>query len=709
MANEARKGAGERLVISIDLKAGSNGERPEGLTAYLFDAGGKLIEQRPIGKGGKLEFKATAPAVDQDYRLIVGPDTGDEKPTLSGLRRAQAFESRITSLGSQWKGTRDFVIDGLIWDEWLRPRCCVRGKVVKRVGTGSHAVELPVCSSTVEVYEVDPLEILLPRIPDLELDKFRRYIVDRPIPRPGDPPPFERGPIGPPPLPPQTGLMAKFRGGGLDLSALSGDRQRMFDTLPDSFRAAVSSGDMRTLRSELLLNPHIAWPIFCWFWPRFVTKTKVGEGAVDSQGRFKVCFRRSFWNPDQPDLWFKVVQDKGTPEEAVIHALYPVGCHTWWNFACGSEVTLYAGPHARTCYDDPVYGMDGEWVVLEAIGTVSPDAVYGLSQTLAGSTTSGVSGNIGTIENGGPVDSPFANLIRIRLQFSAGLRALGAMYRVSASVDGGATWTLLDREVRRTYVRTVGGHPVYDRLKLGPTTAAPINFFSSQPLAAPLGGAWTIPAGSERDDLTSAYLPTIGAGPTELTNGKVLLRVEVFDNTGAAMPMGGPVPYDFYLYVSPSVDPVDAGTLPATVSVGGNAMEFTLHVDNRPCYAEIQQPRIGSDLASLNCGGLTYHDASADLEVPFVASHPEMRCWHEFGMVRGANNAFPFVESADATPGYFRATASISDMLGGCSGAAFSANLSVFALATDGWDRQSQFDRYWVYAFMLTPGPLPHP
>lgn len=711
MANDSRKGGSDRLSIKISFNPDSQGKRPENVFAYLFNPSGQLVERVAVAKG-EATFAAKPPKADQSMRIMIGPDTGDSKPTVAELRRRGASEHYAEVLEGRWRDRIDLTIDSLDWGIWILGRCCVRGKVVKRVGSGSNTVDLPVCTATVEVYEVDPIWILLRKLPDLELDRFRQLIIKGP-PDPGpkreivDFKTDRFSDLNPQPLPPRVGAMARLKSAG-DSGPTAEQMQSIFE-MPSSVKYAALTGSLSAFRAELALNPDYVWPLFCWYWWRWVTKTKVGEGTLDAQGRFNVCFWQGFFNPDIPDLWFKVIQDKGTPLENVIYEHYPVPCWTWWDYQCGSEVVLYADQDARTCYDDPIYPMDGEWVILEALGTILPDMVYGLSQSLAATTSSGVGGNIGTIANGGPVESPFANLIRTRLQFSSGLRALGTLYRVSASIDGGATWTLLDGEVRRTYVRTVNGQPAYDRYKLGPSTSVPLNFFQSQPLAAPSGGAWTIPASSERDDLTSAYLPTIPSGPTQIDHGKVMLKVEIFTSAGAPLPMGGGTPYDFFLYVSETVDPISASTLPATVTLSGNSMTFTLHVDNRPCYAEIKQPAIGSVKASLNCGGLNYSDPTDDVTVPFTASQPDMRCTHGFSMVRGANNAFPYVESADATPGEFHTTSQISDMLAGCSGAAFSANLGVHALATDGWDRQAQFDRYWVYAFMLTPGPAPHP
>jgi hypothetical protein len=42
-------------------------------------------------------------------------------------------------------------------------------------------------------------------------------------------------------------------------------------------------------------------------------------------------------------------------------------------------------------------------------------------------------------------------------------------------------------------------------------------------------------------------------------------------------------------------------------------------------------------------------------------------------------------------------------VVGGCPVAGFSENLYVWASATDGWSRQSQYDASFVRAFVLAP------
>ena len=89
------------------------------------------------------------------------------------------------------------------WLCWLLGLCFVQGKLLKRLTIGGIPMDLPVCNATVEVYEVDPMPVIIPRLPDHIIERFREIIINPPPPPerifPEIPP---KGPIPPPPPPP---------------------------------------------------------------------------------------------------------------------------------------------------------------------------------------------------------------------------------------------------------------------------------------------------------------------------------------------------------------------------------------------------------------------------------------------------------------------------------------------------------------------------
>lgn len=85
------------------------------------------------------------------------------------------------------------------------------------------------------------------------------------------------------------------------------------------------------------------------------------------------------FNPDTPDLYFKAYRAIGF-FKIPIYAPTPVGCHTRWNYRCGTEVVLYTtSPWARTCAPCPPVEAPDNWVLVMAIGNLSLANIRGAS------------------------------------------------------------------------------------------------------------------------------------------------------------------------------------------------------------------------------------------------------------------------------------------------------------------------------------------
>ena len=198
-----------RRKVSVSICAKVLGEaKPEDLSkgaAYVFSKGGNLLGMAPLnGEGGATVNVDLAELENsQALRVIVGPRI-EEKATVGELLRLggeQAFAQIEPKLNKK-------VIEvPLIPNQilcWLLSRCSVQGKVLKKVVSGGMSMDLPVCDATVEIYEVDPIYLLIPKLPKYIIEHIRDFIV-KPYPPP--PPPeemFEQvvtiGPLPPGPL-----------------------------------------------------------------------------------------------------------------------------------------------------------------------------------------------------------------------------------------------------------------------------------------------------------------------------------------------------------------------------------------------------------------------------------------------------------------------------------------------------------------------------
>ncbi|HLP31726.1 MAG TPA: hypothetical protein VK150_10210, partial [Geothrix sp.] len=266
----------------------------------------------------------------------------------------------------------------------------------------------------------------------------------------------------------------------------------------------------------------------------------------------------------------------------------------------------------------------------------------------------------------------------------------------------------LNGAVSRHYAHMIGTDLVLDAYPLGPVTkGAEGNLFEIPPTIPPFG-QWSIPDAVE--DTTSGKFNTVAADGTPILDGKVQIRVELFDTAGAPVNLGAKgiryfVPTSTDL--SGTVHTVDASTLGL---VWGNTMVITLHVNNRACSASIAPPSIGGVVADPCCGVLKYSVGDSVL-MAWQASHPEGFATYSFGVVRGVSGVYS--SGGAVGGGAFSVTRTVDHLLndnlpggcvvGGCPVAGFSENLYVAATATDGWSRQSQYDAGAVRAFVLAP------
>jgi hypothetical protein len=156
---------------------------------------------------------------------------------------------------------------------------------------------------------------------------------------------------------------------------------RSVSTLPASLVLAARAPRAafeRAVADHLELLP----PILCWLYPRRVRKTRIATLTTDECGHFRGLIWRSCNNADQPDLYFVARQRLWPAFWVTIYEPTPVGCHTYWNYVCGTEVTLVTThPLARACPPCPPIVAPNNWLLFMAIGNTSVWRIHGANTT----------------------------------------------------------------------------------------------------------------------------------------------------------------------------------------------------------------------------------------------------------------------------------------------------------------------------------------
>jgi hypothetical protein len=761
------------LRVSTQLSDVRPDDKPPELSAYAFSPGGALLQSAELDNG-EAELKLIQRKEDQAVRVVVGPRVDTErKDVLAELFRLSAAEKFLRIEGGASEAKLDLVIQRPDWLCWILGLCVVRGTLLKRnTPGGGLTIDLPVCDAEVEVYEVDPFPIIIAKIPDDLLDRLRKIVGQRKVPPfPPDPGPIKVH-VGPGPDPAIQELLQAARAFGAAPSAKSASelpadvitrtelaqlaeerfaQQRVADAgekAAGDERAPVAEAAVRTLelgvaaapetdeetmaanldalagspelrlaanqsleafRASLISQQELVRPIFCWLFPIFVTTRLVATAETDDCGHFSTIFSTGC-SSDIPDLYFIAYRRLFFGIRIPIYKPLPIPCYTYWNYACGTEVTLITtSPFALTCPPCGPTIADPRWVNVISIGHTSLAAIYGSSQTLTDPTKVGLTGG----------EAPFGGLLRLNLDFDNALRDdLNVMYyRVSWKKAGlGGDWIPLETECHRHWTHVVNNLPVVEVYSLGPHVVNGNHGLFEIPPALPPGGPnskWSPIDGVE--DTTNAKFPTGGSQPAVYglvppgQEGIYKLRVELFDNLGNpvninALGIHFVVPNTPDLSGTiPTIEAASLGLVPGLPVGDGNSFIMRLHIDNNPTTAQIHPAVLnGSVTADANCGLIRYtnNPATDTVEIAYTASHPHGFADYTFDFRRGTTPKPPSA-SGQAT-GTFSTTLTVAALLETCEIAAFAEDLHVRGRATDGWSRLG-YDAHDLAAFVLAP------
>lgn len=729
----------------------STKERPpfnQPLVAYVFDERGALAERVEV-KGDKAELSLPKGGPGRTRVFLAPRDEKLDAMTLTpaAMQRIGAYEPVLIGEGGKLIDRID--VPGVIIDHWPLCFCWVRGRVVRNSDNRA------VCDARVHICEVDRIIWWILKLPDLDVLRLRDdllKVIQHPMPRPRpipdpDPGPLRRffgpGPdpaplsrpalrfapqvervaLNPQPLPPRDRMSRNPQPeppGGRTFASAS-------IQLAPEVHAALQSASTIVVRKALVENWKLIVPWFC-IWPRWWWRFRCDEVAVvttDSQGRFE----RTIFYPcgDQPDLYFWVEYDFGSGFETVYHP--PIACHTYWDYACGTEVTIrVTDPRVPGCEGEP--DLPGRQVVVLSIG---PGIAVRQAQTSGAAEGLTVWG------------APFGDTLEPRVDFSrTALLGMGIKYyrwsytRLSAPDGGGGPVdaasvplgapAVMTREVYRHYKDGA----TYPSLYIGPLPTvgpdpAPLpNLFQIHPADSPSGEEWyTV---NEHIDLATAYFDTaslagapsgVDPTPADLAAGRYEMKLELFDTAGALVNWTAA---GIDLRITDQDAPFGPGTITTSpapnynrILVGANTMGFRMvvRVDNNRCFAEIQ-PVGGTVTPDPDCGFHYYSSPSDAAGLSFIARHPNHFATYGFTTERGTGPAITdastsgvagepgtngFVEVSDFT---YSKNVTVSTLLGtDCTNAAFSERLDVYAMATNGYTTLIGYNRADNAAFAL--------
>jgi hypothetical protein len=695
------------LNLTTAIEPDPDGKLPTGqIAAYVYSGGGHLLSAAPLDEAGAAKVGLTLGEHPAEARILVGPKL--DTPDLTELLRRGAIETHAR-LDPRELSPIEIAIGHEEWFCWFLSRCTARGTVLKRTMHDGEPLDLPVCNAEVEIYEVDPIHIIVPRLPDDIIARIRdELLIPIPIPDP-DPGPLKQ-------LAAETHEQMHMMSPGATVDG--GEPHELAQMLSHPAAAtlafAAKAGNLEQLRRQLVLNPDITRMILCLY-PRWVTKTLIGTATTDTCGHFRYTFHRGCKNHDQPDLYFRVLQPLFFGLRIPIYEPTPVSCYTHWDYVSGTEVTIYTtSPLARTCTPCPPLnpGGNGAYVTVLKVGNLLTSNIHGV-------TTAAAAADRGLTLDG----RPFGGMLNPHLEFDPQLLdSMGvSYYRVTLHKPGVGPVRELDEHCYRRYVNHVGTSYTDEVYDLGPTmVGSTANLMRIPPGLAPNGAPWSTPNSIE-DEASAKWSSTIEAPGMPISqpdkSGLFELRFELFHADGSPVDMAAAgivwlVPLQTSVAGASQLDLVP----PAPGIVQGNAFILPLHVDNNPCEASIGAPVLNGSTAADPCGVMRYHppqSTGGTVQMPYTATHRNGYATYTFTVKRGTNVLTPPTTAGPVGAGAFNPTESVFDLLSlmpapqppmspPCTIGAFLEEVYVYSLATDGWQRVGA-DASASRAFTLAP------
>jgi hypothetical protein len=716
----AERGAKRSLTVEVTLRTEAGVETPKA-RAYLFDRDGKLVDSKPVGTGA-LKFQLSD---DRRHRLLVGPDIAVEKRAggdiAAELARAGAISRDVVAAAGVT--TVALTVPPSIYGCWWKTCILVHGSVRKQTAPGVYA---PICNGTVQIFQVD-LECTLDKLASFTdapswyalltdvlagLDRAQlaeRIKLIRNLP---DPPPEgfhetrivqeARG------APTSEAALAAERGASSQIAAASELRDASKASSVAELAASLKALPPRALKDAVLANKALIGPFLCWLIPdEWFCWQELGEATIQSDGTFsaEICF----WCPtDFPDLYFEVVQTVGGITREISDP--QIACSTYYEYDGSEEVLITVeDPDAVACNEPEGRPIGGEeyYVWPKGIGNLDLRYITEL-ESPAGGPPQGLTGT-----------SPWGGTLALQMQFDPRLKSDGiaSYYRWSYMFDGDATFSPINAPVNHRYM-TVTYAPLEIHLhtvNLGPFTVGSETNLFEVPEPFPGEGWINIDDPYDRpfayfDSTDNHFSPFSYTDALPRRSGMCTLMLEMFDSAGNLVPCGNNGVGGPFVFVLPELSgpPTDYTSVlgPNNITPLGQ-LTFRVLIDNNDTFASIDAVSVEGNTAD-PCGMLHYEHAYEDVGISFHATHPHEYLTWSLGVNLGFHGGVASESGSASSPPTPEnpLVRTVNELFSGttCTQGAFAVNLYTAARATDGYSRQSQYDRSASVAFaLLTP------
>jgi hypothetical protein len=636
--------SGDRLKLNL-VDAPEDADAPK-LAVYALDAAGEITHSADVSAQG--EVRMTSAALSKAEKVVVAEAGAKGAADISSSERVMFHADYIKDViaeGAELEipigkligirrcvdGSVDrcipfpFVIDALAERAFTASATLETAKLdrfseIKATRAGDAILAKPpfrppffprctrVCEGLVLVYRrvccCEPWIIEDPRLGDL-IDKLKQIVAQRPPIKwpPGPDPGPEFGThMGPTPDPAPIDALPFFNGGTLDEAALHAEQDlRRIESL-----SAPEVADY--ISERVYLRP---------FWCHCGATEFVGEGLIQPDGTFRVCWRDPFIRL-RPNCWDEYAFVVRQVINGVTVTIYDgLAANRWFDSPTGVHLVTY-DRRAAVCGDPGFPGESGAFVVLEHIGATRSFHLKTPAQDTWDSVLPPGDYNDGLVNpapspaaaKGAYLDQNWGGTLALHYHFSESMKAAGARYyrisTVRADGNGNPTGgrTTLGAPLGWLYMEAVGPNILVQAETLGPVTVGGENDLYTIPYFA--DHDW-------QDDQYHGFLDT-----TTLADDRYLIMIEVFDGAGNRLrPSGssGPgtdAPFTYRRW-SVELGPLD--------SVPFSALTHMFWWDNRQSVGHIYDLRLNGVANTEECQFLV-GTPSSTFSSGYRAYHP---------------------------------------------------------------------------------------
>ena len=634
--------------LTVDLALPKTEKQPD-MRVYLFDATGKLVQSEPAKE--RVQF-----SIDprQRYRVTVGPSLMENDRAPSDLRarlRSAGGVSQDVAAGSGVAKLSISLAERLV-TSWLFDCINIHGTVRKLLNPGgSPTAYAPICTGKVETFVID-LPCSLARLSDAELVTIKNKTLAR-----------------------MAGVefFDVLSMNWSDFARVSALASGLFPLTGNALRNYIVAHKAELAPFMGLLIPE--WAI-CF--------RQLPDSPIQSDGTFSLHYCFLAWE-FPPDIYFEVKQTFAGTEREVADPDIMTTTMWGYNGSQGAVITV-EDPMAVACLPGGTdHGHLYVWPT--AIGNVNLREIDGLETPGSGT---------GLLPGGSAAGTAWGGTLPLQMIFDANLRANNIQYYRWSYRFGNEAFLPITATVTHRWMEVVGENIHVHPVALGPQLiGTEHNLFEIPDPNLP----WIDI--NDPADRPFAYFDST-AGETPGRSGMVTLKLEMFDSAGAHVPSANAGHGGIFTFELPDT-PVDSYMPAPAPNVDANGdLIFVIRVDNNPTHAELpsQGVRVSGNQADL-CGMLHYSSGSDNVSIDYIATQPNNFLTWSLAVSKGFSGVVASAsgDTSFGTPSQLNRTASA--LLGPCHQAAFAVNLYTAAQITNGYGRQTQYDRSASVAFAL--------